>query len=131
MAGEVLRDLAGQSIRDFDMIMFAQLAQRMRRRGDDERFELVGERPFLQHRRDVGGEPVFFHSVEIDLADGAARRRHHVGDAPGTVGLLLMIGRVDPRFGMLDHQVRVHTIAFVAQKQRLTPVGDEDQNIVA
>ena len=42
-----------------------------------------------------------------------------------------MIGRVDPRFGMLDHQVRVHTIAFVSQKQRLTPVGDEDQIIVA
>ena len=72
MAGQILVDFTRQPLLDFLVIMFAKLAQRFGGRSNDERLEIIVERPFFQKVGGLRRKAIFLQLVEIGFLIAAA-----------------------------------------------------------
>jgi len=135
MVGEILIDFSSQPSADFMVIMAAELAQCLRRRDYDERFELIAHRPILEQAGGLGREAILFELMEVGVVDvTAAGPSRAIGASrlhtPREIAGLVVITRiaVDPL--LRDLEIGRRGVALVAQEQHFPPVGDHHERIV-
>ena len=127
MTCQILGDLGGDSAFDLFVIVFAQLAQSLWGRDDNQTLELIGQRGSIDSLRSLRGETILRLFVEIGLGRGEPRTR------TGTAGLLTCLVGFYVTIILIrlllrgDHgQVRIFGITLIPEEQHLRAVGDED-----
>ena len=130
MRRQLLRNLADDPVRHLGMKCFAQAAENLRRRDDDELVETIVVGMTVERFRDLSGEALLGDVVPVNLLDRASRRTDARNGAPRAVGALFARCRIVLRHDLLDFELDLVRGAFVAQKERLLAVADQNERIV-
>ena len=112
------------------MKCLAQIAENLRRRDDDELVEAIVVGMTVERFCDLSGEPLLCDVVPVGLLHRASRRTDAWNRAPRTVGALLARCRIVLLKDLLDFELDLLRGAFVAQKERLLAVADQNECIV-
>ena len=112
------------------MKCLAQIAENLGRRDHDELVETVVVGMAVERLGDLSGEPLLCDVVPVDLLYRASRRTDTCNGTPRTIGALVARCRIVLLQDLLDFELDLVRGAFVAQKERLLAVADQNECIV-
>src|SRR6185503_9644181 len=112
------------------MKCLAQIAENLRRRDDDQLVEAIVVGMTVERFRDLSGKALLCDVVPVDLLYRASCRTDACNGASRTIGALLARRRIVLLQDLLDFELDLVRGAFVAQKERLLAVADQNECIV-
>src|SRR6185503_10524719 len=112
------------------MKCLSQIAEDLRRRDDDQLVETIVVGMTVERFCDLSGKALLCDVMPVDLLYRASCRTDACNGAPRTIGALLARCRIVLLQDLLDFELDLVRGAFVAKKERLLAVADQNECIV-
>ncbi len=129
MRGHLLGDLGRNALDHLRMEGLAKIAEYFCRRDDDEMLEAVGMRVAIECFRKFLAKPFLGQMMPVGFFHGAAGSADACDRSPRTIGTLFPRRRIFPLQNPLDDKMDLAGVAFVAQKESLLAIADENEAI--